>query len=61
MAWTAHKPANFMLGKQHKGEQKKKPQKDNSGSVAAAATTVANPHFAALMAALATWRNDGAR
>jgi hypothetical protein len=27
MVWTAHKPANCMLGKQHKEEQNKKPQK----------------------------------
>jgi hypothetical protein len=26
MAWTAHKPANCMLGKQHKEEQKKNPR-----------------------------------
>jgi hypothetical protein len=42
-----------MLGKQHKEEQKKEPQKANSTTVAAAAVTVANPHFAMLMATLA--------
>ena len=52
MAWTVHKPADCMLGKQHKEEQKKKPQKANSATVAAAAATVVNPHFAALMPTL---------
>jgi hypothetical protein len=51
MAWTIHKPANCMLGKQHKEEQKK-PQKANFATIAAAATT-ANPHFDALMATMA--------
>ena len=53
MAWTVHKPANCMLGKQHKEEQKKNPQKANSTTNAAAATTAVNPHFATLMATLA--------
>ncbi len=53
MAWTAHKPANFMLGKQHKEEQKKKLQNANSATVAAAAAIAVNPHFATLMATLA--------
>ncbi len=53
MARTAHRPADCMLGKQHKEEQKKKPQKTNSATVPATATTVVNPHFAALMATLA--------
>ncbi len=53
MGWTAHKPANCMLDKQHKEEQKKKPQKANSATVAAAATAEVNPHFAVLMATLA--------
>jgi thiol-disulfide isomerase/thioredoxin len=39
MAWTVHKPANCLLGKQHKEDQKKKPHKANSGSFAAAAAT----------------------
>jgi hypothetical protein len=53
MAWTAHKPANCMPGKQHKEEQKKKPQKANSATIAAAAAIAVNPHFAMLMATLA--------
>jgi len=52
MAWTVHKPANCLLGKQHKEEQKK-PYKANSATVAAAATSAVNPQFAALMAAMA--------
>jgi hypothetical protein len=53
MVWTAHKPANCMLGKQHKKEQKKKPQMANSATVATATVTAVNPHFFALMATLA--------
>jgi hypothetical protein len=49
---TVHKPADCLLGKQHKDEQKK-PYKANSATVAAAATLAVNPHFAALMAAMA--------
>ncbi len=49
---TIHKPADFLLGKQHKDEQKK-PYKANSATVAAVATSAVNPHFAALMAAMA--------
>jgi hypothetical protein len=52
MVWTVHKSANSLLGKQHKEEQKKKPQKANSATVAATTATGANPHFAALMATL---------
>jgi hypothetical protein len=52
MAWTVHKPADCLLGKQHKDEQKK-PYKANSATVAAAATLAINPHFTALMAAMA--------
>ena len=53
MAWTVHKPADCLLGNQHKEEQKKKPQKANSATFAAAAATAVNPHFAALMALMA--------
>ncbi len=53
MAWTAHKPDDCYLGKQHKDEQKKKPHKANSANIATAATLAVNPHFAALMAAMA--------
>ena len=52
MAWIVHKPADCLLGKQHKEEQKK-PYKANSAAVAAAATSSVNPQFAALMAAMA--------
>ena len=51
MAWTVHKPADCLLGKQRKDELKK--PKANSATIAAAATLVANPQFAALMAAMA--------
>jgi hypothetical protein len=55
MAWTVHKPADCLLGKQHKEDQKKKPQKAvaNSATFAAATATTVNPQFAALMASLA--------
>ncbi len=53
MAWTVHKPADCLLGNQHKEEQKKKPQKANSATFADAAATAFNPHFAALMALMA--------
>ncbi len=53
MAWTVHKPADCLLGKQHKEEQKKKPLKVNSGTFAAATATAVNPQFAALMASIA--------
>jgi hypothetical protein len=52
MAWTVHKPADCLLGKQHKEEQKKT-HKANSATVAAAATSAVNPHFASLLAAMA--------
>jgi hypothetical protein len=52
MAWTVHKPADCLLGKQHKEEQKKKPQKADSATVAAAAATTVNPHFAVLVASV---------
>jgi hypothetical protein len=41
MAWTAHKPADCLLEKQHKEEQNK-PYKANSATVAAAATSAVN-------------------
>jgi hypothetical protein len=43
MAWTVHKPTDFLLGKQHKKEQQKKPQKANSATFAAAAATAVYP------------------
>jgi hypothetical protein len=51
MAWTVHKPTDCLLGKQRKDDQKK--PKANSATIAAAATSVVNPQFAALMAAMA--------
>ncbi len=55
MALTVHKPADCLLGKQHKEKQKKKPQKAvaNSTTFAAADATAVNPQFAALMASIA--------
>jgi hypothetical protein len=50
MAWTVHKPADCNLGKHSKDEQKK--PKANSATIAAAATSTVNPHFAALLAAM---------
>jgi hypothetical protein len=53
MVWTVHKPADYLLGKQHKEEQKKKPQRANSATFAAATATAVNPHFATQMALMA--------
>jgi hypothetical protein len=63
MAWMVHKPANCLLGKQHKEDQRKKPQKAdaNSATFAAASATAVNPQFTALVASRLTWMNDGAR
>jgi len=51
MAWTNHKPAGCLLGKQHKEDQKK-PYKANSATVAADATSAVISHLAALMATM---------
>jgi hypothetical protein len=48
MAWTIHS-----LPTAYKEEQKKKPQKANSATFAAAAAMAVNPQFAALMASIA--------
>jgi hypothetical protein len=53
MAWTIHKHPNCLLCEKHKEEQKKKPQKATSATFAAAATTMVNPQFAALIALIA--------
>jgi hypothetical protein len=53
MAWTVHKPADCLLGKQHKEEQKKKLHKANSSTFAAATATAVNPQFTTLMASIA--------
>jgi hypothetical protein len=54
MVWTMHKPANCLLGKQHKEDQRKKLQKAvaNSATFAAATATAVNPQFAALTASI---------
>jgi hypothetical protein len=53
MVWMVHKPANCLLGKQHKEEQKKKLHKANSGTFAAATANAVNPQFSTLMASIA--------
>ncbi len=53
MAWAVHKPAECLLGKQHKQDQRKKPQKANSATFAAAAAMAVNPQFTTLMASIA--------
>jgi hypothetical protein len=55
MAWAVHKPTNCLLGKQHKEDQKKKPQKAvaNSATFAAATAMAVNPQFATLTASIA--------
>ncbi len=52
MVWTVHKPADCLLGKQHKEDQKK-PIKANSATIAAAATLAMNPQFSSLLVAMA--------
>jgi hypothetical protein len=49
---------NCLLGKQHKEEQKKKPQKANSATVPATAISTMNPHFAALVATMAGLQDE---
>jgi hypothetical protein len=53
IAWTIHKSTNCFLGKQHKEDQKKNPQKANSATFATAAAMAVNPQFAALIAMIA--------
>jgi hypothetical protein len=57
MAWTVHKPADCCLGKKHKEEQKPA-IRANSATVAAAAATAVNPHYAALLATLSNLKDD---
>jgi hypothetical protein len=52
MAWMVHKLTNCLLSKQHMEDQKKKPQKANSATFAAAAATAVNPQFTTLMASI---------
>ncbi len=53
MVWMVHKPADCLLRKQHKEDQKKKLQKANSDTFAAAAAMAVNHQFAVLMASIA--------
>jgi hypothetical protein len=56
MLWTVHPPAECRLGKQHKGGQKTKPGmtiRANAATYAAAAATQINPHYQAMLVALA--------
>ncbi len=57
MAWTIHKPADCRLGKKHKEEQKQA-IRANSATVATAAATAVNPHYAALLATLSKLKDD---
>ncbi len=57
MAWTVHKPADYCLGKKHKEEQKRA-IRANSVTVAAAAATAVNPHYAALLATLSELKDE---
>jgi hypothetical protein len=57
MAWTIHKPADCRLGKKHKEEQKPA-IRANSATLAAAAATAVNPHYAALLATLSNLKDD---
>jgi hypothetical protein len=57
MVWTVHKPADCLLGKQHKQDQRKKPQKANSATFAAAAAMAVSSQFATLMASIADLNN----
>jgi hypothetical protein len=52
MAWRVHKPVDCLLGKQHKEDQKKKLQKANFATFAAATAMAVNPQFTALMASI---------
>jgi hypothetical protein len=58
MSWIVHLPAECHLGKQHMKEQNKpKPSTTvcaNAATYAAATTTQVNPHFQAMLAALAS-------
>jgi hypothetical protein len=58
MSWTIHLPAECHLGKQHKQEQNKPKLLTtihaNTTTYAVAAATQVNPHFQAMLAALAS-------
>ncbi len=57
MAWTIHKPADCRLGKKHQEDQQPA-FRANSATVAAAAATAVNAHYAALLATLGELRDD---
>ncbi len=57
MAWMIHKPADCRLGKKHQEDQKPA-FRANSVTVAAAAATAVNSHYAALLATLGELNND---
>jgi hypothetical protein len=61
MLWTVHLPAECCLGKQHKEEQKAKPVMTVhaiAATYAAATATQFNPHYQAMLAALADEDNE---
>jgi hypothetical protein len=58
MVWSIYKLTDCILGKQHKKEQNKKPQKANSSTVTTTATSTMNLHFAALMAAMGNLQEE---
>jgi hypothetical protein len=61
VSWTIHPPAKCRLGKQHKEEQKTKPATTvcaNAATYAVAAATQINPHYQAMLAALADEDNE---
>jgi hypothetical protein len=53
MEWTVHKLSDCFIVKQHKEEQKNKPQKANTATFAAATAMAVNPQLATLMALMA--------
>ncbi len=57
MAWTIHKPADCRLGKKHQEDQQPA-FCANSATVAAAAATAVNPHYAALLATLGELKDN---
>ncbi len=56
MAWCMHKPSECCLGKERKEEQQKTKQTctANSATYAAAAASMVDPHFQALLATIGT-------
>ncbi len=60
MAWCMHLPADCYLGKERKEEQQKTTPTyvANSATYAAAAASLVNPHFQALLAAMGNHNED---